>query len=412
MAALSTLELMLHDLQSKESLDHYGDHGKIPMLPQRPVSKARIPTNRARRAVLSFHMHEFGGKTKKEFVDSRSKRDGFEFIEGGVTFSKNLMKNGGVEKDEKSIIGIQKCFRGYQARSHYHKLKDGIITLQSFIRGEKARNEFQNSTKRCIQTHIDQEFVWKPLRNQETTIIYLQSGETIIPLRANIGVLDRTQQALKLFSLLVVRAWLSRRHLGSTGTAANKITKEAEELHEENIQKLDHVKVSQSYIRNLEQQVVKTEAALRHKERENSNLELQMQQIDRKWELHNAKMNSKEKIWQDEFTSIQVNLESTRETTSNEIIHFPQKPTRHQDHYMKTNLTIRHILELQENYSDFQVDNTLESRKGRKQELGKLKGRFKAWIKEFKARLHDLKKTLDRFEDGQTERVHKTCFHR
>ncbi|KAF5822444.1 putative IQ motif, EF-hand binding, P-loop containing nucleoside triphosphate hydrolase [Helianthus annuus] len=385
MAALSTLELMLHDLQSKESLDHYGDHGKIPMLPQRPVSKARIPTNRARRAVLSFHMHEFGGKTKKEFVDSRSKRDGFEFIEGGVTFSKNLMKNGGEEKDEKGIIGIQKSFRGYQARSHYHMLKDAIITLQSFIRGEKARKEFQNSTKRCIQTHIDQEFVWKPLRNQETTIIYLQS---------------------------VVRAWLSRRHLGSTGTAANKITKEAEELHEENIQKLEHVKVSQSYIRNLEQQVVKTEAALRHKERENSNLELQIQQIDRKWELHNAKMNSKEKIWQDEFTSIQVNLESTRETKSNEIIHFPQKPTRHQDHYMKTNLTIRHILELQENNSDFQVDNTLESRKGRKQELRKLKGRFRAWIKEFKARLHDVKKTLDRFEDGQTERVHKTCFHR
>ncbi|XP_076917775.1 myosin-2-like [Bidens hawaiensis] len=384
MAALSTLELMLHDLQSQESLDHYGDHGKMPMLPQRPVSKARIPTNRARRAVLSFHMQEFSGKSKEVFVDSRSKRDGFEFVNGGISFSKNVMKDDGDEKEEKGIIGIQKCFRGYQARSHYHKLKEAIITLQSFIRGEKARKEFQISTKTRIQTFIKQEFVWKPLRNQETTIIYLQS---------------------------VVRAWLSRRHLGYTGIATIKSTKEADELHEENLETLEHVTVSKSYIRNLERQVLRSEAALRHKEQENSNLELQIQQIDRKWELHNAKMHSKEKIWQDEFTSIQTNLESTKDMTPNEITRFPQNPSRRQDNYMETNLTIRQILELQENDSDFHLHEMLNSRRVHRQELRKLKCRFKAWIKEFKARLHDTKKTLDRFEDGRTARVHKTCFH-
>lgn len=64
--------------------------------------------------------------------------------------------------------------------------------------------------------------------------------------------------------------------------------------------------MSKSYIRNLEQEVLRSEAALRHKKQENSNLELRIQQIDRKWELHNAKLNSKEKTWQDEFTCIQV----------------------------------------------------------------------------------------------------------
>ncbi|KAI3826936.1 hypothetical protein L1987_00996 [Smallanthus sonchifolius] len=378
MASLSTLELMLHELQSQES---HVDHGKMPILPQRPVSKARISTSRARRAVLSFHMQELGGKTKEEFVDSRSKRNVFEFVEGGIAFNKNLMKVGGEEDEEKGIIGIQKCFRGYQARSHYHKLKEAIITLQSFIRGEKARKEFQISTERLTRTHINQEFVWKPLRNQETMIIYLQS---------------------------VVRAWLSRRH-----QLAIENTKEAEDLHEENKEKLvllEHVTVSTSYIRNLERQVLRSEAALRHKKRENSNLEIQIQQIHRKWELHDDKMNSKEKLWQDEFTSIQMNLESARETKPNEVTPFPQNPNRRQDDYGETNLTIRQILELQENDSGFHVDNMLNSRKGHKHELRKLKGRFKAWMKEFRARLHEVKRTLDRFDDGRTERAHKTCF--
>lgn len=66
MATLSTLELMLHEIQNQENI---GDHGGMPVLPQRPVSKARIPTRRTRRAILSFHLQEFGGKKKEEFVD-------------------------------------------------------------------------------------------------------------------------------------------------------------------------------------------------------------------------------------------------------------------------------------------------------------------------------------------------------
>lgn len=41
------------------------------------------------------------------------------------------MKNDEEEKEEKGIIGIQKCFRGYKARFHYHNLKEASITLQS-----------------------------------------------------------------------------------------------------------------------------------------------------------------------------------------------------------------------------------------------------------------------------------------
>lgn len=63
------------------------------------------------------------------------------------------------DEKEKSIIRIQKCFRGYLARLQYYKLTEGIITLQScksFI--------YNHFTKVCCYLHnhlISQLFVAK-----------------------------------------------------------------------------------------------------------------------------------------------------------------------------------------------------------------------------------------------------------
>nr|GEV30677.1 IQ motif, EF-hand binding site, P-loop containing nucleoside triphosphate hydrolase [Tanacetum cinerariifolium] len=383
MATLSTLELMLHEIQNKEKLEPYGDHGRTPTLPQRPVSKARMPSRRARRAVLSFHLQEISAKKKEEFVNGVSKRDKSAFVKSGLVLSKNDMNNDGNGKTEKGILRIQKCVRGYQARFHYHKLKEGIITLQSFVRGENARREFQNAIRRVEQAHINQEFVWGPLRDRETTIIYLQS---------------------------VVRSWLSRRQIGYAENTTIKNTKEANDQHNENTESQEHVTVSESYIRDLEEQVLRTETAILNKKHENSILELQIKEIDKKWELHKAKMNMMEKTWQDEFAAIQENLALSREKVITEITVLPQNDSRPQENG-KTILNIREILNLQESDSGFCLKNTLDSSKGHKQELKKLKVRFKAWQKEFKSRLHDIKKTLDRYDDDRrTERAHKICF--
>nr|KAJ0225350.1 hypothetical protein LSAT_V11C100042890 [Lactuca sativa] len=372
MATLSTLELMLHEIQNQENI---GDHGGMPVLPQRPVSKARIPTRRTRRAILSFHLQEFGGKKKEEFVDGSPGLS-------KVKHKKSFFMNNEDEK-EKSIIIIQKCFRGYLARLQYYKLTEGIITLQSFVRGENARREFKKWSKMPTQTHVNQEFVWKPLRNRETTIVYLQS---------------------------VVRDWLSRRHPNYMQNASSENMNDANNLHNDNIENEEHISVSEPYIRDLQRQVLRTEAALRHKKRENSLLALQIQQIDSKWELHKAEMSLKEKTWQDEFTSIQMSLAATRERTKSEIIHFPQNPSRRHDNG-KIDLTIRQILELQENDFSFRMHNIHNFEKCQKQELRKLKGRFKSWKKEFKARLQDVKKTINRFDEaGRTKKVHKRCW--
>lgn len=101
----------------------------------------------------------------------------------------------------------------------------------------------------------------------------------------------------------------------------------------------------------------------------------------------------------------QMNLASARERMMKEITRVPRNVVERQQN------TIRQILETQESDDfGFHVDNMFSSRKGQEQELRKLKSQFKAWKKEFKARLHDIKRTLDRFDQCRTEKVHKSCF--
>ncbi|KAI3697399.1 hypothetical protein L6452_30387 [Arctium lappa] len=336
---------MLHEIQNQENIGH---HETMPVLPQRPVSKARVPSKRARRAVLSFHSQQFGGKNE-EFVDGNSKRDGFAILDGGLVLSK-----------------------------------------PSVVRGENARRGFRKIANMLIEEDVNREFVWKPLRDRETTIIYLQS---------------------------VVRSFLSRRRLGYMENEKTENTTEAKEatgVHKEDRENEEHVRVSASYIHDLERKVLRTEAALRDKKRENAILELQIQHIDKKWELHKAKMNLKEKSWQDEFTSIQMSLASTRERTTSEITyHLPENPIRQQE-IGKMDLTIREILDLQENDMDTHQTDCgfrLKSRKCQEQEFKRLKCRFKAWQKDFKARLHDVRRRLDGFDDDcRIEKVHKRCW--
>ncbi|KVI00670.1 IQ motif, EF-hand binding site-containing protein [Cynara cardunculus var. scolymus] len=306
MAAFSTLELMLHEVQNQE---HIGHHETMPVLPQRPLSKARIPSKRARRAALSFHSQHFRSEIE-EFVDGKSRRDGFAFLDGhgGRVLSKDDVKN----KEEKA--------------------EKGIIVIQKFVRGENARRDFRKIAKMLIEENVNREFVWKPLRDRETTIVYMQS------------------------------------------------------------------------------EVLRSEAALQDKKRENAILELRIQHIDKKWELHKAKMNLKEKSWQDELTSIQMSLVSARERTTDEITdHLPRNPTRQQE-IGKMDLTIREILELQENDMETDCGFRLKSRKCQEHEFKKLKCRFKAWQKDFKARLH-VRRRVDGFDDDcRTQRVHKRCW--
>nr|XP_018685158.1 PREDICTED: myosin-2-like isoform X1 [Musa acuminata subsp. malaccensis] len=79
------------------------------------------------------------------------------------------------------IVWVQKNFRGLQAHNFYQRLRKGATTLQSFIRGEKARCEFEVLTRRwrfaiLIQKHVRQWIVGTRFSYQLKDIILLQSA--------------------------------------------------------------------------------------------------------------------------------------------------------------------------------------------------------------------------------------------
>ncbi|XP_058001422.1 myosin-2 isoform X2 [Hevea brasiliensis] len=71
-----------------------------------------------------------------------------------VGYTKVFLRTGQIAKLEEQrkrvqqgILGVQKCFRGSQARRDLNKLKQGVTILQSLIRGWLARKQFNDKCK-------------------------------------------------------------------------------------------------------------------------------------------------------------------------------------------------------------------------------------------------------------------------
>ncbi|GMP74858.1 hypothetical protein CsSME_00032133 [Camellia sinensis var. sinensis] len=88
------------------------------------------------------------------------------------------------ERALERILEIQKYFRGHQARCYYLELKRGTITLQSFVRGENTRKDYQVLTRRLasvtvIQQHTKRWIEWRTMQKRQRAVICLQSGKIL-----------------------------------------------------------------------------------------------------------------------------------------------------------------------------------------------------------------------------------------
>ncbi|XP_059295112.1 uncharacterized protein LOC132048222 [Lycium ferocissimum] len=189
MGSLSTLELMLEELQQEEE----NTNDLPPPLPVRPVTKARLP--KGRRKLTPF------GKEKKNLEDIRVQEDAFvdqwssaerdsAAMPDKICLMVDLREGDGLS----GVVRIQRCFRGYQARRYYHELKTGAVALQSFLRGEIERKYYQALTRRLaaiivIQKHV-KEHLHKRTERKQTAAIRLQS---------------------------VIRGWLTRKQFNLSG---------------------------------------------------------------------------------------------------------------------------------------------------------------------------------------------------
>ncbi|KAK4842239.1 hypothetical protein QYF36_018118 [Acer negundo] len=174
------------------------------------------------------------------------------------------------------ILRVQSCFKGHRARLYLKELRRGIVTLQSFIRGEKIRKEYAVMLQRyraavVIQRQLKSRVASKKFRNLKDSSIVIQS---------------------------VIRGWLVRRCSGNIGLL-NSGAKGNES---------DEVLVKASFLAELQRRVLKAEAALREKEEENDILHQRLQQYESRWSEYEVKMKSMEEVWQKQMRSLQSSL--------------------------------------------------------------------------------------------------------
>ncbi|KAK4481570.1 hypothetical protein RD792_012472 [Penstemon davidsonii] len=201
-----------------------------------------------------------------------------------VGYTKLFFRTGqiGVLEDTRNrtlhgILRVQSCFRGHQARCHLKELKKGIATLQSIVRGEKARKEYailllKHLAAISIQKYIKARRCRKKFKRLDEASTVIQS---------------------------VIRGWLVRRCSGDIGLQqfGGKKGNEAEETL-----------VKSSFLAELQRRVIRAEATLREKEEENDILHQRLQQYESRWSEYELKMKSMEEVWQKQMRSLQSSL--------------------------------------------------------------------------------------------------------
>lgn len=175
-------------------------------------------------------------------------------------------------------LELQKCFRGHRARQHFHELKGGVIILQSFIRGEIERRQYNakvESKGKVARERSDELLV---------AVVQIQSA---------------------------IRGWLARRDLIKLQNSkilnvdkrkAGKRT-EVKELPRE---------ILPSVVEDLERRVAKAEETLEQKEKENAALKEQVNQFEARCVEYEVKMRSMEDMWQKQMTSLQASLAAAK----------------------------------------------------------------------------------------------------
>ncbi|KGN59875.1 myosin-2 [Cucumis sativus] len=304
------------------------------------------------------------------------------------------------------ILGIQKYFRGCHARGNFHDLKQGATTLQSFIRGENAR-------RRCTVKRF-------------SFVVYAFS----VPKKVY-----EVQAVIRLQS--VIRGSLARKHLSmldskkfieNKKSKLNKGRRVSEEKFQERAQSLP------TSLTELQKRVVEAEATIEKKEGENAALREQVKQFESRRLEYEAKMKSMEDMWQKQMASLQMSLAAAKKTLAAENAAPPGRvdagnsPPHYYDSEDMTSMGSRTpggttptkasgiseggtgremngtvvavnnlVKEFEQRKTAFDDDAKalIEAKSGSDanpdEEYRKIKARFEAWKKEYKARLRETK---------------------
>ncbi|KAK4369123.1 hypothetical protein RND71_012915 [Anisodus tanguticus] len=175
-------------------------------------------------------------------------------------------------------LEVQKCFRGHRARRHFHELKGGVIILQSFIRGEMARRQY--NTKVGSKGKVDHEGSDEHL----VAVVQIQSA---------------------------IRGCLARRDLSKLQNSKMLTVDTRKTGRKTEVKELPR-EILPSVVEDLERRVLKAEVILEQKEKENAALKEQVNQFEARCLEYEVKMRSMEEMWQKQTTSLQASLTAAK----------------------------------------------------------------------------------------------------
>ncbi|XP_071907469.1 myosin-2-like isoform X3 [Coffea arabica] len=300
---------------------------------------------------------------------------------------------GALEDTRKQVLQgtleVQKCFRAHRARRHFHDLKQGVTALQSFVRGEIARKEYDvlvNLSKQVAESKFEEQLV---------AVVQIQS---------------------------VIRGWLARRNIDRLQNSKmmifdkrrrGKKFSEVMGLAQENLP---------SVVEELQRRVLMAEANLGKKETENAALREQVQEFEVRWLEYEGKMKAMEDTWQKQMASLQVSLAAAKKSLGAD--HTAVQPAGRLDgltspRYYDSEDTmsggartpggeangglnsVGHLAKEFENRKqifDEDAKAIVEVKSGQNpgEEYRRLKHRFEAWKKDYKARLREAKSRLQK----------------
>uniref|UniRef100_A0A0D9X0C0 Myosin motor domain-containing protein n=1 Tax=Leersia perrieri TaxID=77586 RepID=A0A0D9X0C0_9ORYZ len=304
-------------------------------------------------------------------------------------------------------LRIQKNFRGLHTRQEYQGLKKGAMTLQSFIRGEKARIHFDHLVKRWRAAVLIQKYA----RRRLAATMFIDQLKYVVLLQS------------------VMRGCLARNKYKSL-----KEERDSKEMNGDYPQ--------QPVITELHGRVSKAEASLRDKEEENAMLKQQLEQYEKKWSEYEAKMKSMEEAWKKQLSSLQLSLVAAKKSlTSDDVAtraartdaaptnaHYDSEDTstgthtpegtefKYQSHNPEARVAaqnsdrrvnaVNHLAkEFEDRRQVFEDDagflvavksGQVGSNMNPDDELRKLKDRFATWKKDYKSRLKETKVNLQK----------------
>ncbi|KAI5063038.1 hypothetical protein GOP47_0021585 [Adiantum capillus-veneris] len=235
------------------------------------------------------------------------------------------------------IVCFQKLYRGYKARQYFRKLKRAAILLQSLIRARKVRRLFEELIKKHRAAIQIQRYVRCRAKRQE----YLKKREKMVLIQsATRGWLAR-RRVLALRKKLAEeerQGFEARRLIEQQLEAAQmeamtspaeepdfKASKDAEILKSEvptsdNEADTATIRVSPSFLAELQSRVLVAEAALREKEEDNAILRQRLNHYEARWSDYEAKMSSMEEMWQKQMSSLQLSLAAAKKSLASDDI--------------------------------------------------------------------------------------------